>query len=86
MPSRELYVCVLLSISDDFSLFLEYSLSIALVFFTFIIPGSRDTVQVVKTVQIDLQKFRFTEPGSNLAFVLKTSQKGHVIAFYKIAQ
>ena len=27
---------------------------------------------VVTTVQIDLQKFRFTELGSNLAFVLKT--------------
>ena len=55
------------------------------------IPGSRDIVQVVQTVQIDLQKFRFTEPGSNLAFVLKNiahnfykMQKGHVIAFYKI--
>ena len=34
-------------------------------FFTFIIPGSRDIVQVVQTVQIDLQKFRFTAPGSN---------------------
>ena len=60
-------------------------------FFTFIIPGSRDIVQVVQTVQIDLQKFRFTAPGSNLAFVLKNithnfykMQKGHVIAFYKI--
>ena len=34
-------------------------------FFTFIIPRSRDIVQVVQTVQIDLQKFRFTAPGSN---------------------
>ena len=33
-------------------------------FFTFIIPGSRDTVQVVQTVQSDIQKFRFTELGS----------------------
>ena len=40
-------------------------------FFTFIIPGSRDIVQVVQPVQIDLQKFRFTPPSSNLAFVLK---------------
>ena len=40
-------------------------------FFTFIIPGSIDIVQVMQTVQIDLQKFRFTAPGSNLAFVLK---------------
>ena len=40
-------------------------------FWTFIIPGSRDIVQVLQTVQIDLQKFCFTEPGSNLAFVLK---------------
>ena len=40
-------------------------------FFTFILPGSRDIVQVVQTVQIDLQKFRFTAPGLNLAFVLK---------------
>ena len=72
---------------------LEYSLSIVLVFFTFIIPGSRDIVQVVQTVQIDLQKFRFTEPSSNLAFVIKNiahnfykMQKDHVVAFYKIIQ
>ena len=59
-------------------------------FFTFIIPGSRDIVQVVQTVQIDLQKVHFTEPGSNLAFVpqkhraqLFQDEKGHVIAFYK---
>ena len=32
-------------------------------FFTFIIPGSRDIVQAVQMVQIDLQKFRFTAPG-----------------------
>ena len=62
-------------------------------FVTFIIPGSRDIVQVAQTVQIDLQKFRFTEPGSNLVFVLKNSahnfckiQKGNVITFYKIIQ
>ena len=68
---------------------LEYSLSIVLVCFTFIKPGSRDIMQVVQTVQIDLQKFCFTAPCSNLAFVLKnivhnfyTMQKGHVIAFY----
>ena len=49
-----------------------------------------DIVQVVQTVQIGLQKFHFTEPGSNLAFVLKNiahnfykMPKGHVIAFYK---
>ena len=62
-------------------------------FLTFIIPGSRDIVQVVKTVQIDLQKFCFTAPGSNVTFVLKNiahnfykMQKGHVIAFYKKIQ
>ena len=60
-------------------------------FFTFIIPGSRDIVQVVQTVHIDLQKLRFTAPGSNLAFVLKNlahnfykMQKGQVIAFYEM--
>ena len=40
-------------------------------FFTFIISGSRNIDQVVQTVQIYLQKFRLTAPGSNLAFVLK---------------
>ena len=72
---------------------LEYSLSTVLVFVTFILPGSRDIAQVVQTVQIDLQMFRFTEQCSNLAFVLKNiahnfykMQKGHVIAFYKIIQ
>ena len=62
-------------------------------FFTLIIPGSKYIVQVVQIVQIDLQKFRFTAPGSNLAFVLKNiaqnfykMQKGHVIVFYKIIQ
>ena len=62
-----------------------YFLSIVQVYVTFIIPGSRDIAQVVKTVQIYLQKFRFTEQGSNLAFVLKNfthnfykMQKGHV--------
>ena len=61
--------------------------------FTFIIPGSRDIVHVVQTVQIDLQKFRFTEPGFNLAYVLKNiahnlykMQAYHVIAFYRITQ
>ena len=34
-------------------------------------PGGRDIVRVVQTVQIDLQKFRYTEQGSNLAIVLK---------------
>ena len=60
-------------------------------FFTFIIPRRRDIVQVVQTVQIDLQKFCITEPSSNFAFVLKNitnklykMQKGHAIAFYKI--
>ena len=50
-------------------------------------------MQVVQTVQIDLQKYRFTALGSNLAFVLKNiahnfykMQNGHVIAFYKIIQ
>ena len=69
------------------------ALSTVLVFFTLIIPGSRDIVQVMQTIQIDLQKFRFTEPGSNLAFVLKNiaqnfnkMQKDHVIAFNKIKQ
>ena len=62
-------------------------------FFTSIISGSIDIVQVLQTVQIDLQKFRFTAPGSNLAFVLKSiahnfykMQKDNVIAFYKIIQ
>ena len=60
-------------------------------FFTFKIPGCRDIVQVVQTVQINLQNFRFTEPGSNLASVLKNiannfyiMQKGNVFSFYKI--
>ena len=60
-------------------------------FFIFIIPGSRDIVQVMQTVQIDIQKFRFTARGSNLAFILKNivhnfdrMQKGIAIAFYKI--
>ena len=44
---------------------LEYNLSTVLVFVTFKIPGSRYIVQVVQTVEIDLQKFRFTEHGSN---------------------
>ena len=62
-------------------------------FSTFILSGSRDIVQVVQTIQIDLPTFRFTEPGSNLAFVpqnivsnVDKMQKGHVIAFYKIIQ
>ena len=62
-------------------------------FFTFVIPGSRDILQVVQTVQIDLHKFRFTAPGSNLAFILKNiahnfykMQKDHVIAFNIIIQ
>ena len=29
-------------------------------------------VQIVQNDQIDLPKFRFTEPGSNLAFVLNS--------------
>ena len=41
-------------------------------FFTFIIPGGRDIVQVVQTVQIDLQKFRFTEPRFNFGICPKT--------------
>ena len=62
-------------------------------FVTFIIPGSWDIAQVVRTVKIELPKFRFTEQGSNFAFVLKTSRttftrckKGHVILFKKIIQ
>ena len=50
-------MCVLLSISDDFLLFFKYSLSIILVFSTFIIIASRDIVQVVQTVHIGLQSF-----------------------------
>ena len=46
-----------------FCVVLEYSLSTVLFFATFIIAGSRDIAQVVQTVQIDLQKFRFTEQG-----------------------
>ena len=49
-------------------------------FFIFIIPGSRGIVQVVQIVQIGQPKFHFTEPGSNLAFVLKRI----VHKFYKI--
>ena len=94
MPVGVLYVCVLLSISDVFFFFvLELSLSTVQLFFTFMITGSGDIVHVVLTVQIDLQKFRFTAPGSNLAFVLKNiahnfykMQKGHVITFYKMIQ
>ena len=94
MPGRAFYVCVLLhvSISDDLFCFGIFPFD-RTSYFTFIIPGSRDIVQVVKTVKIDLQKFRFTAPGSNLAFVLTNiahnfykMQKGHVIAFYKIIQ
>ena len=59
---------------------LEYSLSTVLVFVTFIIPGSKDIEQVVQTVQIDLQKFRFSEQGLNLAFVLKNIARN----FYKM--
>ena len=62
-------------------------------FFTFIIPGSRNIVQVLQTVQIDLQKFHFTSPGSDFVFVLKNiahnyykMQKGYIIAFYEITQ
>ena len=93
VPGRALYICVLLSISDDFSLLWNIPSRPYWFFFTFIIPGSRDIAQVVQTVQIDLQKFRFTEHGSNLAFVLINiahnfykMQKGHVIASYKIIQ
>ena len=76
-----------------FFVILEYSLSTVLVFATLIIAGNRDITQVVQTAQIDLQKFRFTEQGSSLEFVLKNiahnfykMQKGHVIASYKIIQ
>ena len=34
-------------------------------FVTFIIAEKRDIAQVVQTIQIDLQKFLFTEQGSN---------------------
>ena len=43
--------------------------------------GGRDIVQVVHTFQIDLSKFCFTEPGSNLAFTWvneKFWNKSHV--------
>ena len=43
-------------------------------FFTIIIPGTRDIVQVMQTVQTDLHKFRFSAPGLNLAFFPKTSR------------
>ena len=52
-PGRALYACVLLSISDDFSLFWNIP-SRPYCFFTFTIPGSRGIIQVVQTVQIDL--------------------------------
>ena len=71
----------------------EYFLSTVQVFPNFIIPGSRAIVQVVQTVQIDLQKIRFTEPGLNVAFLLKNiaqnfykTPKCPVIAFYKTIQ
>ena len=45
----------------------------------------------MQTLQIHLQKFCVTQPGSNLAFVIKNvpydfykMQKGHLIAFYQI--
>ena len=50
---------------------LKYSRWTVLVSSTFIIPESRDIVQVMQTIQVDLQKFRFTAPGSNLALVFK---------------
>ena len=53
-----------------FVVVLEYSLSNVLVF-TFMILGNRDLLQVVQTVQIDIQKFSLTESGSNLAFPLQ---------------
>ena len=53
------------------------------------IPGSREFVVVVQNAQIDLVKFCFTEPVSNLSFILKRimhnfykMQKGRTIAFY----
>ena len=56
-------------------------------FFPLIIPGSRDIVYVVQNVQMDLQKFRFTEPGSlgicpqkHRAQVLQDAKR----AFYRI--
>ena len=62
-------------------------------FFTFIIPGSTDIVHVVQTVEIDIQKFRCTAPGSNFGICPKNiahnfnkKQKGHVIASYKIIE
>ena len=76
-----------------FFVVLEYSLSTGLDFSNFITPGSRTIVQVVQTVQTDLQKFCFTKHGSNLAFFLKNiahnfykMQKSHVIKFYKMIQ
>ena len=41
------------------------------IFFNVFIFDSTDTVQVMQTVQIDLHKFRFTEPDFKLVFVLK---------------
>ena len=76
-----------------FFVVVEYSLSTGLDTSNFILPGSRAIVQVVQTVQINVQKFRFTEPGWNLELFLKNiahnfykMQKSHVIAFYKIIQ
>ena len=47
----------------------------------------------MQTVQIDLQKFRFTEPDFKLVFVLKNithnfykMEKGYAITFYKLIQ
>ena len=83
------FCCQFLMIFRCFGIFLLDRTGV----FTLIIPGKRDIMQVVQIVQIDLQKFRFTEPGINLAFILKNIahnfykiQKGHAIAFYKIIQ
>ena len=94
MTGRAFYVCVSVSIVMIFRCFKIFPLD-RTGFFTFILPRSIhvDIVQIVQTVQIDLQKCRFSEPGSSLACVLKNiantfykMQKGHVIAFYKIIQ
>ena len=93
LPGRGLYVSVLLSISDDFSLFWNIPSWPYFFDFTLLYPGVEISCRSVKTVHFDLQKSCFTEPGSNKASVLKNiahnfykMQKGHIIALNKIIQ
>ena len=58
---------------------LEYSLSIASIFLTCIVPERWDNVQVMQFLEIDQSKFRFTEFGSKSAFRLNNNMHN----FYK---